>query len=90
MRKGKNNVSMMLRVNLPAETVERIIGLKSTGASLDTKMHTDLSTETTGYAWATVSAIRNANADGVIKVGPTVSVQLRDPKRTKEAVAKIV
>ena len=93
LRKGKNTAIMMLRIKLPAETVERIIGLKAAGTSLDNKMHTPLSSETKGYAWATLDAMKKAKANsaGVIRLGPTVSVQLRDWRTYRaDVLGKIV
>lgn len=88
LRKGKNSAIMMVRINLPAETVERIIGLKAAGADLDTKMHADLSSETKGYVWATLDALKNADAKNVIKLGPKVSIQLRDWRTHRADVLK--
>lgn len=91
LRMGKKSAIMMLRINLPAERVENIIGLKAAGADLNTKMHTELSKETKGYVWVTLDAMKNANKDGVIQVGPSTRVQMRSWRTyRKDVLDKIV
>ena len=84
---GQGSVTMMLRIRLPAEKVEQIIGMKSMGSSLTKKMDTDLSNETKGYVWVTLDALRNVDKHNlVLNVGKNVKIQLRDWRIFRKSV----